>query len=183
MIVRRARISDARGIAKVHVESWLSTYRGMIPDNYLDQLTCENRERLWERNIPEGIVFVAEVEGEIVGFSSGSEERSGNYEGFNGELSAVYLLKEYQGKGIGSLLVEAIVNELLAMNIRSMVVLVLKDNPSRFFYETLGGAIIDTLEIEIAGKNLSELVYGWEDIRSCKRSRHERTEEHSGKPI
>ncbi|AOM84482.1 GNAT family N-acetyltransferase [Salisediminibacterium beveridgei] len=172
MIVRKARISDARGIAKVHVDSWLSTYRGIIPDQYLDQLTYENRERLWERNIPEGIVFVAEVEGEIVGFSSGSEERSGNYEGFNGELSAVYLLEAHQGKGIGSLLVEAIVNELLAMNIRSMVVLVLKDNPSRFFYEALGGTIIDTLEIEIAGKNLSELVYGWEDIREILKKKH-----------
>lgn len=47
-----------------------------------------------------------------------------------------------------------------------MLVLVLKDNPSRHFYETLGGKMIDTVEIQIAGKKLAELVYGWEDIRN-----------------
>jgi hypothetical protein len=45
-----------------------------------------------------------------------------------------------------------------------MLVLVLEDNTSRLFYEALGARKIDSIEIEIAGIRLSELVYGWEDI-------------------
>lgn len=47
-----------------------------------------------------------------------------------------------------------------------MLVLVLEDNSSRYFYEALGGEKIDTVEVEIFGKNLNELVYGWHDIRT-----------------
>jgi GNAT superfamily N-acetyltransferase len=165
MEVRKAVLTDAKGIAKVHVDSWLSTYRGIIPDEFLDKLTYESREQLWEENISRGNVFVAESKGRIVGFSSGGKERSGKYQGFDGELRAIYLLEEYQGKGIGKLLVDPIIAELRRLTIYSMLVLVLKDNHSRMFYEALGGTIIDTVEIEIAGKKLKELVYGWEDIR------------------
>lgn len=47
-----------------------------------------------------------------------------------------------------------------------MLVLVLKDNISRQFYESLGGRKIDTVEVEIGGKKFTELVYGWEDIKN-----------------
>ncbi|MCM3216827.1 GNAT family N-acetyltransferase [Niallia taxi] len=105
-------------------------------------------------------------EGEIVGFSSGGKERSGNYNEFEGELYAIYILKEHQSKGIGKALVKPIIDEIKEMGLNSMLVLVLKDNISRLFYEALGGKKIDTVEVEIAGKKLFELVYGWEDIRN-----------------
>lgn len=47
-----------------------------------------------------------------------------------------------------------------------MLVLVLEDNNSRYFYEVIGGKKIDTIEVGIAGKKLKELVYGWRDIRN-----------------
>jgi hypothetical protein len=50
------------------------------------------------------------------------------------------------------------------MGLNSMLVFVLQENSSRLFYEALGGKKIDTVEAEIGGKKLSELVYGWEDI-------------------
>jgi hypothetical protein len=39
LIVRRARPHDALRIARVHVQSWQSTYRGVLPPDYLDSLT------------------------------------------------------------------------------------------------------------------------------------------------
>lgn len=165
--IRKAVTSDAKGIAKVHVDSWRTTYANIVPDKYLTNLSYENREQLWIKNISNDAVFVAENNvGQIIGFSSGGKERSGNYIDFEGELYAIYLLREYQGQGAGRALVTAIVEELKGLGLRSMLVLVLKDNPSRHFYETLGGKMIDTVEIQIAGKKLAELVYGWEDIRN-----------------
>jgi ribosomal protein S18 acetylase RimI-like enzyme len=167
MKIRKAVLTDAKGIAKVHVESWKTTYSNIVPADYLNNLTYESREQIWINNIPNGGVYVAENnEGEIVGFSSGGIERSGKYKGFDGELYAIYILKEYQGQGIGTALVKPIINEIIRMGLNSVLVLVLEDNNSRLFYEALGGKKVDTVEVQIAGKKLSELVYGWDDIRN-----------------
>jgi L-amino acid N-acyltransferase YncA len=167
MNVREANIADANGIAKVHVDSWRTTYENIIPDEFLKNLSYERREQLWTNNIPKGNVFVAENdEGKIVGFSSGGKERSGKYKEYQGELSSIYILKEYQGQGIGKLLAKPVIKEIEKLGINTMLVLVLEDNNSRLFYEALGGKIIDKVEVEIAGKKLSELVYGWDNIRN-----------------
>jgi L-amino acid N-acyltransferase YncA len=167
MKIRKAVLADANGIAKVHVDSWRTTYTNIIPDEYLNKLSYESREQLWQDNIPYGGVYVAETkEGKIVGFSSGGKERTGKYPEYVGELYAIYILKEYQGNGLGKLLVKPIIAELLQQNITTMLVLVLEDNSSRFFYEALGGENIDTIEVDFAGEKLNELVYGLEDIRN-----------------
>lgn len=51
------------------------------------------------------------------------------------------------------------------MGLNTMLVLVLKDNASRLFYEALGGKKIDEIEVQIAGRKLTEVVYGWEDLK------------------
>lgn len=167
IIIRKAILTDAKGMAKVHVDSWKTTYTNIVPVEYLNNLSYESREQMWTNAIPDGGIYVAEnKEGMIVGFAKGGKERSGNYKGHDGELYAIYILKEYQRKGIGRSLVKPIIAEIKEMGLNSMLVLVLKDNPSRRFYESLGGRIIDSVEVEIGGKKLSELVYGWEDIRN-----------------
>lgn len=165
--IRKANLTDAKAIAKVHVDSWKTTYVNIVPDEYLNKLSYESREQVWANAIPSGGVYVAENnEGLIVGFSKGGKERSGNYDGYDGELYAIYILKEYQGRGIGTALVKPVIDELKGMGSTSMVVLVLEENISCKFYELLGGKKIDTVEVEIGGKKLSELVYGWNDIRN-----------------
>jgi GNAT superfamily N-acetyltransferase len=166
LIIRKAVIKDAKGIARVHVDSWKTTYKNIVPGEYLDQLTYESRESLWKTNILNGGVYVAENEKrEIVGFSSGGSEGTGDYLNYTGELYAIYILKEYQRKGLGKLLVKPIIENLKKQNINAMIVAVLEDNSSRLFYESLGAKKLDKIEIKISGKKLNELVYGWEDIR------------------
>ena len=167
MIIREATLADAEGIAKVHVDSWKTTYTNIIPVEYLNKLSYEEREQLWKENITNSDVFVAEnEEGKIVGFSSGGKERSSKYPDYTGELYAIYILKEYQGNGLGKLLVKPVIKELQQKNLFSMIVLVLEDNSSRLFYEALDGKKIDTIEVNISGKKLNELVYGWKNIRT-----------------
>lgn len=165
--IRKAVLADVKAIAKVHVDSWKTTYTNIVPEEYLNNLTYESREQIWKNEIPNGGVYVAEnSERQIVGFSSGGKERSGEYKLFDGELYAIYILKEYQGQGIGKTLVKPIINDIKGMGLNSMLVLVLEDNISRLFYEKLGAKKIDAIEVQIAGKKLSELVYGWKDIRN-----------------
>lgn len=52
--------------------------------------------------------------------------------------------------------------------LNSMLIWALKENPACRFYEMLGGKPIDTAEIEIEGKKLSEIAYGWDDLAELK---------------
>ncbi len=103
MIIRKAKLVDAEGIAKVHVDSWRTTYKGMIPDDYLTQLSYEGRTELWQRNMSkeDTSIFVAEnSEGVIIGFAD-AWKRETNTVPHSIDLTSIYLLENYQGKGIG----------------------------------------------------------------------------------
>lgn len=166
MNIRKAVLADARGIAEVHVDSWLSTYRNIVPADYLNQLTYEARERLWENNLANCDVFVAEDEsGKIIGFADNGKERTGKFENLLGEVYSIYILEEHQSKGLGNLLLKRTVQDLLGKGINSMIIWALEENRACGFYEKMGGRIVDTKKMEISGKQLTERAYGWEDIR------------------
>jgi L-amino acid N-acyltransferase YncA len=169
MKIREARVEDAASIAKVHVDSWRTTYRGIIANTYLEALSYEDRERFWhsllERTERTTLVYVAEDDdGEIIGFASGGPEHESS-QPYKGEVYAIYILREAQKRGIGRQLVTAIVQRLLLQGIESMIIWVLSNNPSRAFYEKLGGQFVQEKPIEIGGVKLREVAYGWTDIR------------------
>ena len=88
MPVRVAAPADIDVIARIHVQSWQTSYRGILPDELLDNLSVERRAEQWQRTMPRNdmFVYVAEnVAGEIVGFASGGAERDGVH-GYDGEL-------------------------------------------------------------------------------------------------
>lgn len=95
--IRRAIKDDIRGIAKVHVDSWKTTYKGIFADEFLENITYEQREKQWENIFQQEDTyqyrFVAETSDEtIIGFIDGGVERSGAYN-CDGELYAIYLYK------------------------------------------------------------------------------------------
>lgn len=169
--VRSARLEDAIALARVHVDTWRSTYRGIVPDPYLDALRYEQRAERWTQILSSPINgvanFVVELQGDVVGFASGGPSR-GEDAPTDGELWAVYLLKEHQGKGIGRQLFQAVVNHLLLQERRSMMLWVLVDNPSRRFYDKMGGRPADVQPIEIGGIPVQEVRYIWDDIQTLK---------------
>ena len=106
MLIRAALPEDAVGIAEVHVGSWRTTYRGLLPDSVLAAQSVEQRAAIWreaaeavERGESRSFVLVAEdpVDG-IIGFASAGPEREQGV-GFDGELYAISLLEGHQGRG------------------------------------------------------------------------------------
>ncbi|MBT2686555.1 GNAT family N-acetyltransferase [Bacillus sp. ISL-37] len=169
MQIRKATKDDASGIAKVHVRSWQETYQGMISQDYLDSLKVEDRKPLWEKSLSESAdtspVFVAvNPEGEIVGFASFGKERSGKFNA-DGELYAIYILKEYQRGKLGLRLLLAGLDDLLKQDYESMLVWVLADNESRKFYESLQPQKAGEEVVKIAGKEYIEVAYIWRDLK------------------
>lgn len=168
MLIREANESDAAGIAKVQVDTWQSTYRGIVPDDYLSSLTYENKEDYWEKFIAakknQSVLIAETQEKQIVGFAAAGQNVDVEKH-FTGELHTLYLLENWQRRGIGKLLLRAAVQSLLRRQLTSMIVWVLGDNPFRAFYESLGGEYVSKRYIVIGGASLLDIAYGWRDLQ------------------
>lgn len=154
---------DAASIAHVHVVTWQTAYRELLPVDFLDSLSETAYEARWQRMLErhDVRVFVAEEGGSVVGFASGGRERAGET-GYSGELYALYVLDEAQRQGHGRQLVRAVVDALRDMGLSDMIVWVLRDNvKARRFYEQLGGVYVREQPITIGAAVLQEVSYGW----------------------
>jgi hypothetical protein len=74
--IRAATERDAVAIAHVHVQSWRTTYAGIVPEEYLATLNEAERVLLWRDWLTRDLrVYIADLDGEIVGFISGEAIR------------------------------------------------------------------------------------------------------------
>lgn len=168
--IRQATPVDIPSIAQVHVDSWRTSYAGIISDEFLQNLSVERRMQAWADILsnPEhpAFLFVAIDEtGQIVGFASGRPDRENDPE-YTGEVGAIYLLKQAQGQGTGRKLMQAAASELIQRGHQSMMLWVLRDNTqARNFYEAIGGQYLREKPIEIGGQTLIEVAYGWKNLR------------------
>ncbi|MCS6801800.1 MAG: GNAT family N-acetyltransferase [Chloroflexota bacterium] len=166
--VRLAVPGDAAGIARVHVDGWKTTYRGIVPDAYLDRLSYrrsyEARRTMLDLPPAGHCTLVAtDPIGWVVGFADLGPARDAL--GFDGELYALYVMKAYQRLGLGAWLLETAARAHLAAGRRSMLLWVLAANhPARRFYEAFGGEALATKLIAIGGAPLEEIAYGWRDL-------------------
>ena len=169
IVIRRPTLDDAAGTARVHALSWKSAYRGIVPDEFLDAIDVEEWAERHRRSMvedPEDFVsYLAEVDGEIVGWALGGPNRDPALD-YAAELFTLYLLPNYTRQGIGRRLMRAVAESLVESGFGSMVLLVLADNwPARRFYESLGGRCVSEKEHPIGGVSLMEVAYGWKDLR------------------
>ncbi|MDQ3712080.1 MAG: GNAT family N-acetyltransferase [Acidobacteriota bacterium] len=167
MLIREAKESDAADIARLQVDAWRTTYKGIVPDTYIASLAYERKEQSWRKilgSCESDFTFVAETSDEqIVGFASAGEIEEPERD-FAGELIAIYLLEDYQCQGIGKLLVEAVTQRFIQQKVTSMIVWVFTENPFRAFYESLGGKYVSEKQTEIGGASLVEVAYGWKNL-------------------
>jgi acetyltransferase (GNAT) family protein len=99
---RQAEVADADVIAVLHVASWRETYSGILPDQFLDELSVEVRSAMWRGVLGDRTnVFVAENGNDIVGFGACGRQRNEalREQGFDGEIGALYVLKPQQRSG------------------------------------------------------------------------------------
>jgi L-amino acid N-acyltransferase YncA len=149
--VRKATVEDVSGIAFVHVRSWQVTYRGHMPDEFLDGLDIEKRTNMWREltQDPDKIIFVAEDnESNIEGFSALGPSRDPDADPKTAEVSAIYVHPEKWGKGIGRALLSTSLDQVRNREFHQVTLWVLEANQrARSFYESFGfiqdGAIKD----------------------------------------
>jgi len=172
--IRRARKSDASAIGRVHVETWQATYPGLLPDAMLVRMSDVRQSAWWSRALTDSRerrgIFVADDEDMgVVGFGSCGPVRE-TPEGLDGteqrvgEVYTLYVEIDFQNQGLGRRLLDAMFRQLHADGFDTAVLWMLADNPTRFFYEGLGGATVGHRADRMAGTDVEEVAYAWRDL-------------------
>lgn len=142
--LRRATPEDAAELAAVEVRTWCAAYRGLMPAAYLDGLSEAEKAETWRQNLLKHgsagrkRVWVALGNAGITGFvrvgpvlDEGADEV--------GLIYLLYVLPEQWGRGVGTALMQAGMQELRKLGMREAILWVLRDNlRARRFYEQLG---------------------------------------------
>jgi 3-deoxy-manno-octulosonate cytidylyltransferase (CMP-KDO synthetase) len=166
IIYRRANVTDALAVAKVHIESWRKSFAGIVAQEFLNNLSIEKREKAFQQGFGEANykMFVAEtIRDGVVGFADFGKSRE-NESTLEGELYAIYLLPEWQRKRIGENLFRLCQKEMIADKINSMSLEALKASPYKSFYKKMGGQIVGQGKHSLANVEYETVFYGWNNL-------------------
>jgi GNAT superfamily N-acetyltransferase len=166
--IRPAQASDAAAIAQLRVDAWRATYRGMMPDAYLDAMNLSDSAAFWARILgagsPVASVYVASDDERIVGFAAANRREPPKL-GFDAELSAIYLAADRKRQGIGRRLVAAVAAAQRERGATGLLTWVTANNHgARAFYEDLGGELLLEQPFQWDGMDLIEAGYGFRDL-------------------
>jgi L-amino acid N-acyltransferase YncA len=164
LTIREAIPGDIPALAALHVKTWNETYWYVKhPPTYAI------REQQWREqfDVTDGSWFCFVVEkrnGDLVGFAKGKSYNHADLSDYSGELSKIYLLREYQRLGLGRRLVACVARRFLSQGINTMVLFGTPQNPSCAFHEALGGERLFAKNGEFHGG------YGWRDLHGLAKS-------------
>ena len=170
--IRRGTRADAAAIGRIHVETWQAAYSGLLPDRMLAEMSDVRQSAWWARALSDpgeqrGIFVADDEQMGVVGFGSCGPLREA-IDGFDrrrtGEVYTLYVEPDFQNRGLGRRLLDALFRQLRADGCRTVVLWMLAGNPTRFFYEGMGGVSIGRRREPFAGINVEEVAYVWHDL-------------------
>ncbi|MBA4099025.1 MAG: GNAT family N-acetyltransferase [Rhodospirillum sp.] len=168
---------DAAGIAKVYVDAWRSAYAAILPHRVLLGMSYEQQTRQWSwairnRVALQPVIVAAEADQGVIGFISFGLARHGDRPlGFVGardakvgEIYTLYVQPDFHERGIGRRLLAAAFAAMVDQGYGCGFLWVLRDNPSRYFYERVGGKAVAERREPLWGSMVDQVCYGWPDL-------------------
>lgn len=164
--IRPPEPEDADALGAVHVRAWQAAYRGLMADDYLDNLRAEDRAQMWVEGLSQPprdrrARFVAEDDaGSVVGFVLAGPE-GGEAEAQVGEIYALNVDPDAWGTGAGRALLEAGTAHLRDVGFDEAVLWVHPGNDrARRFYERAGWDLVgEERVVEVQGIDAPEIRY------------------------
>jgi ribosomal protein S18 acetylase RimI-like enzyme len=162
LVLREATLADLRPLAELHVRTFNETHVGPFGSgpSYATR-EWQWREKLAERDATHFVLVLETAAQHLVGFIW-CHPTDDNPK-WAARLNKIYLLRQYQRRGLGKRMVAAAVDRLLEHGLTSMALFTEADNePACNFYEQLGG------ERQLNEQGTFEGMYGWADLRKLK---------------
>ena len=143
---------EIEGKSLVHWQTWREAYDDLLPAEYQETMTLD-RCRFLSQKYPENTLIAMDGK-KVVGFISYGNFRDEAIQ--VGEIIALYVLKDYYGKGVSEQLMHA---AFVALDQFSEIYLwVLKDNKRAVaFYQKMGFSFDGQEKILKLGKPVKEL--------------------------
>jgi ribosomal protein S18 acetylase RimI-like enzyme len=168
-ILRIAEPKDIDSLARLHVAIWRDTYRELAPPEAFTALDVPRRKSFWQEKFDHPAagqgIFIAEVEGELAGFSLASASSNPEF-GDMAEIKFLYVSPEFKRQGIGRLLIAKAATHLADEGFNSAGLGVVEGNePAIEFYRALGGR--ESGRYTDAGPlwRSPNIIYAWPDVR------------------
>ncbi|OUS20731.1 hypothetical protein A9Q95_10590 [Rhodobacterales bacterium 59_46_T64] len=170
--IRPASAPDAFAIATIQAGLWRPSYQGVLPDALIERM--ENvgpRKQAWttifqhfeESGLGGG--YVAEIEGgDVVGFGTCGPQRDEALrdEGYEGEITSLYVAQDHQRCGLGAALLRFIAADMNA-HAPAAAFWILDGNASAEAFFAQSGAVPCATRTSEMG-DISETAYGWRDL-------------------
>lgn len=154
-------------ITGVLVDTWRSTFRGLLADDFLDGMSREEQAVRHARRMgAPGVCYFVAVDpstGEVIGFVNFGPGRGTAPDDIH-EIYALYVRAEHQGAGIGTALVRSAARHCAKQGAKSLFAWVLSGNPNRQFYERLGAKAVETTSIGLGNRSYEQVAYLWEEM-------------------
>jgi ribosomal protein S18 acetylase RimI-like enzyme len=151
---RTPTLDDVDELSRLHVLCWQQAYEGLLPEEFLRDLSVEQRAASWRLTVanPGAFVLVACFQDKIAGFVSCGPSRKEAASFGDGEVYAIYIHRDHYRKGIGRRFMAEAAKFWLAKGGRSLVVMFIAANAqAELFYQSLGGVKVWEGMFEIAG--------------------------------
>ena len=151
IIYRQATLADCYAVAVLKGQVWNTTYKGIYPDEKLSGYDVVKNEAIFQNivNNPDIDLYVALDADKIVGLMTcGKPYRP--FMDFQQEIGLLYILKEYQRKGIGKTFFEIARNQVKSNGYTKFFLSVNSRNyDAQKFYEAMGGVTICQDDVSI----------------------------------
>ena len=160
--IRDIKKEDIPQVVDIQISGWRTAYKGIIDDEYLENMNYEERIKMRQKDYKEIGFIVAEHDNEVVGFCRYTDnmEKTPETPEVDCELRALYVKPELKHNGIGKKMFQYAVNEFKNIGKTKMVLWCLKDNVlARKFYEKMGGIIIKERLIHIGNRDYEEVAF------------------------
>ena len=143
---------EIEGKSLVHWQTWREAYDDLLPAEFQETMTLD-RCRFFSQKYPENTLIAMDGK-KVVGFISYGNFRDEAIQA--GEIIALYVLKDYYGKGVSEKLMHA---AFVALNHFSEIYLwVLKENKRAIaFYQKMGFTLDGLEKMLKLGKPVKEL--------------------------
>ncbi|MBP1996684.1 GNAT family N-acetyltransferase [Paenibacillus eucommiae] len=158
--IRWACINDCHDLSIVHLESYRAAYRGIMPDDFLNKMTLEDRSLHVQNLLKTSAkrIAILRVDGATIGYAEVGKCEDKDLDETWVEIFAIYLLKEYSGRGFGSHLMGWVLDKVLELGHSRASLWVLKENTDAIkFYEKLDFKSDGTERVIKRGKTLVQM--------------------------